>query len=346
MSETSYISVAELEARVRRIFETCGVSASAATAVARVITAGERDACKSHGLHRVGGCLRVLKAGKVDPTAVPVVDDARGPLVRVNAKGGFHPLAYEAARETLIARTRETGFAALVVNDCLHFSALWYEAEDLTREGLAALSLCPSHATVAPFGGTAALLGTNPFAFGWPRPDRDPFVFDFATSVAARGEVELHRQNGTILPEGWAVDGDGQPTTDPQAALDGALLPFGQHKGSAMSIMIELMAGAMIGDSMSQEALDFMGSATLLPRHGALILAFDPAAFARGRGRDPLAEGERLLRAVTAQGARLPSRRRFAARKAALVDGIPLTDREVDLLSRLEDKGLDAINAV
>jgi LDH2 family malate/lactate/ureidoglycolate dehydrogenase len=105
-----------------------------------------------------------------------------------------------------------------------------------------------------------ALLGTNPFAFGWPREGQLPYVFDFATSVAARGEIELHRRAGTTLPEGWAIDAEGRPTTDPETALAGAMLSFGGHKGSAIGTMIELLAGIMIGDLTSRGALDLLGT--------------------------------------------------------------------------------------
>jgi LDH2 family malate/lactate/ureidoglycolate dehydrogenase len=233
----------------------------------------------------------------------------------------------------------------LVIRDCLHFSALWHDVEALAARGLASLSMCPSYAFVAPAGGTEPLLGTNPIAFGWPRPGPHPYVFDFATSVAARGEIELHRRAGKPIPEGWATGPDGAPTTDPESALEGAMLTFGGHKGSAISTMIELMAGAMLGEFMSREALEFMGGGGgLLPRHGALVLALDPATFAARSGRDPLAEGEKLLTAIVGQGARLPSARRFAAREAALRDGIALSDAELAQLARFEAEGLGAVS--
>ncbi len=336
------LSVAALEARIRDIFATAGLSADAAAANARIIAAAERDGAKSHGIHRVEQCLQVLKAGKVAADARPALDAETGAVRRVDAGGGFYPPAWEAGRDALVSTARAHGMAALVINDALHFSALWYEVEDLARAGLAALSMCPSYATVAPHGGIAPLLGTNPFAFGWPRPGDHPYVFDFATSVAARGEVELKRRAGDPLPEGWAVGPDGAPTTDPQAALDGALLPFGAHKGSAIATMIELLAGAMIGDRMSREALDFMGTASLLPRHGALILCLDPAALSAGRGRDPLAEGENLIAAIAGQTARIPSQRRYAERARSLAEGLRLTAAERATLDRLAG-GLDAV---
>ncbi|MBT9386069.1 Ldh family oxidoreductase [Pseudooceanicola sp. CBS1P-1] len=345
MADQNILSVEDLMSRVRAIFETAGLPPENARAVAHVIVAGERDNCKSHGLYRIEGCLRVIAAGKVAPDAVPQIHDAGRAVIEVDAGGGFSNPAFYAAKDLLAARAREMGLAALVIRDCLHFSALWHDVEALAGEGLAALSMCPSYAFVAPAGGKEPLLGTNPIAFGWPRPGSHPYVFDFATSVAARGEIELHRRAGTPIPEGWAVDHEGQPTTDPDAALSGAMLTFGAHKGSAISTMVELLAGAMLGEFMSKEALEFMGPGGLLPRHGALVLALDPQSFARRSGRDPIAEGERLLSAIGAQGARLPSERRFAARDRALAGGVVLSDAELAQLERFQAQGLAALDA-
>lgn len=343
MSDSIRISVPELIALLAEIFRNSGFSEDHATAVARTLAAGERDNCKSHGVYRAEGCLRTLKLGKVVPDSIPEIHADEGAVIRVDAKGGYANLAFELGAPVLAERARQLGFAALVINDCTHFAALWPEVEYLADQGLAAMAMCPSYATVAPAGGTKPLLGTNPFAFGWPRlPGENPYVFDFATSVAARGELELHRRAGKSLPEGWAVDADGNPTTDPEAALAGAMLPFGAHKGSAISTMIELLAGAMIGDFTSPEALEFLGTTTIAPRHGELILAFDPARMAGGRA-DPIAKGEALLNAIAGQGARMPSQRRFAARKISLSEGITLTAEEMAQLALLRDKGLEAV---
>lgn len=330
MAETITITIEELTRIVTGLFLKAGLSDEQARAVAAVIVAGERDGCKSHGIYRIAGCLRTIDAGKVDVTAEPRLIDDGSAVVRVDAGGGFSPAAFALGAPLLAERARQTGIAALVINSCTHFSALWPEIETLTGMGVAAIAMCPSYASVAPAGGSEPLLGTNPFAFGWPRPDTNPYVFDFATSTAARGEIELHRIAGKPIPEGWAVDETGAPTTDPQRALAGAMLPFGGHKGSAISTMIELLAGAMIGDMMSPEALDYLGSDTLLPHHGELVIAFSPERFAAGRPGDPFARAEGLLDAIVGQGARLPSQRRFVARQASLRDGITLARSEMD----------------
>ncbi len=338
------VTVPQLEALVTQILLRAGLAARPAEALSRVITAGERDACKSHGIYRIEGCLRTVKAGKVDPQAVPQLTRDDSAVVRVDAARGFSLAALEMGLPVLEERARALGVAALVINDCTHFSALWPEIEMLTARGLVAMAMCPSYSSVAPAGGSEALFGTNPFAFGWPRSGAAPYVFDFATSVAARGEIELHRRAGKPLPEGWAVDPEGHPTTDPEAALAGAMLPFGGHKGSAISTMIELLAGVMIGDLTSPESLELLGTTTLSPRHGELILAFDPARFAAGRGGDPMARAETLFEAILGQGARLPSQRRFRARERALSHGINLTAEEMALLERYRREGLDALD--
>lgn len=344
MSETTTLTIPALQDRVEAIFARAGLVPVQAGALARVIVAGERDACKSHGVYRIEGVLRTVKAGKVRPDAQPALLPGDGSaIVRVDARGGFSNAAFELGLPHLAARARALGLAAMVVNDCTHFAALWPEVEAVAAEGLAAMVMCPSYATVAPAGGNRPLLGTNPFAFGWPRPGALPYVFDFATSVAARGEIELHRRAGKPLPEGWAIDAEGRPTTDPEAALGGAMLPFGGHKGSAIGTMIELLAAVMIGDRTSPEVLDYLGSTALAPFHGELVLAFDPARFAAGRPGDPFARAETLFAAILGQGARLPSQRRFAARARSEAGGVTLTAAEMAQLDRLLALGLDAV---
>jgi LDH2 family malate/lactate/ureidoglycolate dehydrogenase len=335
------VTEAELFGQVEAILLQAELHPVQAAAVARVITAAERDDCKSHGVYRIEGVLRTIEAGKVRANAEPsVMPDEKPTIVRINANGGFSNAAFELGAPLLADRAREFGMASLVINDCTHFAALWPEIEVLTGHGLAAMAMCPTYSSVAPTGGKHPLFGTNPFAFGWPRPGRNPYVFDFATSVAARGEVELHRRAGKKLPDGWAVDPEGEPTNDPEVALAGALLPFGGHKGSAISTMIELLAGILIGDLTSSESFEQLGTRALSPSHGELIIAFSPEAFAASRGYDPFGRAEILFEAIMGQGARLPSQRRFAARANAEKHGILLSDAEFEALERMERLGL------
>lgn len=315
------IPLAELQDLACRVLLRQGLSRPHAEAMARTVVAGQRDDCQSHGVYRLVTCAQTIRAGKVDLQAEPVVAATGGAVVQVDARYGFSPLAFERGLPALVEAARTQGVGALVIRHCFHFSALWPEVEAVTGHGLAALALTPSHAWVAPAGGRQPVFGTNPIAFGWPRPGPHPFVFDFATSAIARGDLELHRRAGSPLPEGCGVDAQGRPSTDPVAVAQGAMLAFGGHKGSALSAMVELMAGALIGDWMSQESLAFDEGAGAAPCHGELVLAFDPA---RLSGGDPAAHqqrAEQLFAAITSQGARLPSQRRYAARQRSLAEG-------------------------
>lgn len=299
-----------------------GFSDDHARSIADVLTAGQCDECHSHGLYRLPGIVETVRKGKADPLAAPVVSDEAPGIVRVDARFGFSPLAFTRGLPPLVAKARRQGIAGLAINNCFHFSALWPEVEAIAAEGLVGLAMTPSHNWVAPAGGRGPVFGTNPIAFAWPRPGGHPFVFDFATSAIARGDIELHRRDGKPLQPGWAVDADGNPTTDPQAALDGAMLTFGGHKGSALAAMVELLAGPLIGDLTSIDSAAFDAGANVAPMHGELILALDPALFP-GHG-SPAAAGraEALFSAIVDQGARLPSQRRYAARERSLANGV------------------------
>ncbi|WP_159911581.1 Ldh family oxidoreductase [Pantoea sp. 18069] len=302
-----------------------GLSPAHAQAIAQVVVAGQRDECHSHGLYRLLTVAQTIRAGKVRCDAVPVMTQRGRSIIRVDAQFGFSPLAFETGLPALVAAARENGLAALAINHCVHFTALWPEIEALTAHGLAALALTPSHAWVAPAGGKQPVFGTNPIAFGWPRPGPYPYVFDFATSAIARGDLELHRRAGTQLPAGCGVDAQGAPSRDPLEIMQGAMLTFGGHKGSALATMVELMAGALIGDWNSQQSLAHDAGAGAAPAHGELILAFDPVAF----GNRPLPElqqmAESLFSSIEVQGARLPSQRRFAARERSAQAGIAVS---------------------
>jgi len=328
---------AELTSIVQRALARMGLSDAHVQAIAKVIVAGQRDACQSHGVYRLISCADAVRAGKVRLDVEPTVTASGSPIVQVDAQFGFSPLAFERGLPALVEATRRHGLGALIIRHCFHFSALWPEIEAITAHGLAALALTPSHAWVAPAGGSQPLFGTNPIAFGWPRPGPYPYVFDFATSAIARGDLELHRRAGQPLPEGCGVDADGQPSTDPVAVARGAMLAFGGYKGSALSTMVELMAGALIGDWTSRESQAFDGGAGVAPCHGELVLAFDPAAFAEGDGEAQAARAEQLLESITAQGARLPSQRRFAAREASALHGISVPAQMLKDITALAD---------
>ncbi|BCB08851.1 delta(1)-pyrroline-2-carboxylate/Delta(1)-piperid eine-2-carboxylate reductase [Vreelandella venusta] len=330
------MSLEEAEVLAKAVLNAQGFNQEQTHALSQAVIAGQRDECHSHGLYRLLNCVKTLAAGKVVANAQPEVHDHAPGIVRVDAKGGFSQLAFEAGLPILTAKAREQGIAALAINHCVHFSALWVEIEAITDQGLVALACNPSHAWVAPAGGSRPLLGTNPLAFGWPRPNgQPPFIFDFATSAIARGDIELHHRENKPIPEGWGIDRLGQHSQNPADVLDGALLTFGGHKGSALSIMIELIAGPLIGDLTSAESLAYDDGAGASPYHGELILAMDPERFLGSSIEDYMARAENLFSSIIAQGARLPSQRRYTARQRTQKEGISIPESLYQELSRL-----------
>ncbi len=301
-----------------------GVSAAQAAAIADNVTAAERDGCVSHGLFRLPGYIRSVQSLKVTRDAVPQVTDLAPAVVQVDGNNGFAPLALLMGQSRLVAKARHSGIAAMAVTRIFHFGALWVEVEALAQEGLVAFAFTQSSSAVAPAGATKPLFGTNPMAFAWPRAGRPPLVFDQASSVTARGELLLKLRDGSSIPEGWAVDERGDATTDAAAGLAGAQLPFGGYKGSSIALMVELLAGALIGEAFGFEAAaadNNDGGPTL---GGELLIAIDPAHFsAQSNSEAQLAHAELLFgRILDLDGARLPSDRRYAARQVSTVDGV------------------------
>ena len=322
MNEPVRMTLEEVHALAADAFLANGGSPEQSRAVADTVTAAERDECRSHGLFRVPGYVASIRSGKVDAAAEPKVERLAPGVVKVDGCNGFAPLALEAGREPLVERAREQGIAALAVTNTHHFAALWPETEALAERGLVGFAFVAAMAYVAPAGGTKPLYGTNPMSFAWPRGDgRPPLVFDQASSASARGEIMIHQRDGKPIPEGWGIDADGNPTTDPAAALAGAQLPFGGYKGASIALMIELLAGALVGDLFSFEASEVDLGDGGPPRGGELVLAIDPAKL--GDGGDPIRHAETLFaRVLEQEGSRLPSDRRYAARRRTPVEGV------------------------
>ncbi len=314
-----------------------GMSQAQAAAIATTVTGAERDGCTSHGLYQVPNYVASVKRGRVNCSAEPTLGDLAPGVIQVDGQGGFSPLAVETGRAPLAELARRQGIAALSIINAHHFAGLWPEVELLAEQGLVAFAYLNSSSYVAPAGGTKPLYGTNPIAFAWPRDGRPPLVFDQATSASSRGEIMHHQREGKPIPEGWAIGPNGRSTTDPETALAGAQLPFGGYKGAALSLMVELIAGALVGGAFGFEAssLDAHGR----PRAGGeLIVAIEPGCcVANDLRAGQLARAEELFAQVLAQeGTRLPSDRRYAARAHSIVEGVRIPALLYETLQKLQ----------
>lgn len=318
-----HLPQADLERLLQQIFVRHGTSESVARTLAANCASAQRDGAHSHGVFRIPAYVSTLASGWVNGTAVPQVQDVASGYVRVDAGGGFAQPALEAARALLVEKARSAGIAVLAIHNSHHFAALWPDVEPFAEEGLVALSVVNSMTCVVPHGADRPLFGTNPIAFAAPRADGAPIVFDLATSAIAHGDVQIAARKGERLPPGMGVDSLGQPTQDPKAILEGgALLPFGGHKGSALSMMVELLAAALTGGNFSFEFdwTDHPGART--PWTGQLLIVIDPSKTA---GQSFAQRSQELVRQMHAAGLRrLPGDRRHRTRAKSQETGIEL----------------------
>ncbi|KII37323.1 Ldh family oxidoreductase [Pseudomonas fluorescens] len=328
------LSLAELTALLEKIFLRHGTSADVARVLAENCAGAERDGAHSHGVFRIPGYVSTLKSGWVNGQAVPVVEDVASGFVRVDAQNGFAQPALSAARSLLVEKARSAGIAVLAIRNSHHFAALWPDVEPFAYEGLVALSVVNSMTCVVPHGADRPLFGTNPIAFAAPRADGEPIVFDLATSAIAHGDVQIAARKGERLSPGMGVDGLGQPTQDPKAILEGgALLPFGGHKGSALSMMVELLAAALTGGNFSFEFdwKNHPGAKT--PWTGQLLIVIDPS---KAAGQSFAERSQELVRQMHGVGLkRLPGDRRHHQRAKSQTNGIALDEQTMADLREL-----------
>ncbi|MHB2167842.1 Ldh family oxidoreductase [Alsobacter sp. R-9] len=318
------VSLDRAQAWLARIFEQGGAAPANAASVARALVGAEADGLKGHGLSRVPTYLGMLKAGKIVGAATPVATRPRPGVLAIDAADGFAYPAIDLALAELPAIARAQGIAAAPITNSNHCGAAGLHVERLAEAGLVALLFANTPEAIAPWGGRKAVFGTNPIAFAAPIPGRAPAVVDLALSKVARGNIVAAKQKGEAIPEGWALDAEGRPTTDAGAALAGTMVAMGDAKGAALAFMVEVLAAALVGSHFAFEASSFLDDKGGPPRTGQLILAIDPTAFGAG-GPGFGARMTALAAAIEGQdGARLSGARRLALREAARRDGIAL----------------------
>lgn len=324
MTTAIRLSLAEAETLAFDTLRANGASREAARATARALAAAEADGQAAHGLSRVPSYALQVRSGKVQGGAVPVLTHPAPGVLRVDAGLGFAYPAIDVALDALIPLTRAQGIAAAAIHHSHHFGQVGAHAERLAEAGLVALIFGNTPKAMAFHGGSRAMLGTNPLAFAAPTGDGTPaLVIDLALSVAARGKIVAAQKAGKPIPEGWAVDAAGQPTTDPTAALAGTLSPIGGAKGGALALMVEILGAALTAGAFGWEASSFFDAEGKAPDMGHLFIAIDPGPASGGAFA---ARMSTLLAMMAEESAvRLPGSRRLAARDTARTQGIEIT---------------------
>lgn len=316
------LSLAQVESLTREALLACGVDPRNEPAITASVVAAEAEGIHSHGLARLPTYCEHAKVGKIDGKARPVLDSPRPGLVRVDAKCGFAHPAIDFGLPALVEAARSQGIAALAVTNSYNCGVVGYHVERIAQEGLMALGFVNAPASIAPMGGKRPVFGTNPIALAVPRPGHDPLVLDQSSSVVAKSEIVVHQQRGEPIPLGWALDRDGNPTTDPAAALAGSMVPSGGYKGAGLALIVELFAAWLTGANLSIDASSFADNKGGSPRTGQFFIAIDGGALAGPEAAERL---ERLFGAILEQdGARLPGDRRASARRRTATEGIAI----------------------
>lgn len=333
-TDTETLSLVDARALLQAAFTRSGVPELAAKSVADALVAAEAEGQVGHGFSRLEDYCAQVRSGKIVADAtVEVTQPAPGSLI-VDAGYGFAFPALDVAIERGAKAAHAQGTVGVGVTRSHHCGALSLTVDRIAQHGLVGIMVANSPVAIAPWGAKTPIYGTNPIAFAAPRKDAPPLVIDLSLSVVARGKVLNAKKAGKPIPEGWALDSDGQPTTDAEAALKGSMQPIGGPKGTALALMVEILSTVMTGANFSTDAGSFFTADGSRPGVGQFLTLYRPPqdldAFT--------ARLEALLGAIEAlDGTRLPGARRTQALSEAKQNGIAVPTRYLDVARALAD---------
>jgi L-2-hydroxycarboxylate dehydrogenase (NAD+) len=246
------VSVEELHRFVLAVFLAVGMTPDDATLMTDSLVEADSCGVTTHGSARLASYVAQLKSGQVNvsPNESIVVD--RPAAILIDADNAFGaPVGIRALRLAMV-KARKMGTCVVGIRNVNHFGAAGYYTRYAAEEGFLAMAMSSTSPSVVPFGGMTPRIGNSPMSFATPGADHPELVLDMAQSMTSRGRIKIAMEQRQQIPAGWAIDADGHPTTDPQEALNGAVLPSGEHKGSAMSLMVEMLASGLTGAHLTQ----------------------------------------------------------------------------------------------
>ena len=310
-----------------------GAHQTMAETAAQHLVRAEEQGLPTHGMSRVPFYCSMLRSGRADGRARPSMAADKAAVCLIDNADG---LPYESAAwaiEEVIQRARRNGIGFAGIRNSAHVGVLGIHLLKVAAASMVGVAFTNSPAAIPAWGGKKALFGTDPVAFAFPRKGAQPIVVDLALTTVTRGKIMVAMQKGEKIPEGWALDRHGKPTTDPKEAIEqGSLFPIGGTKGAMLALAFELVCAALTGAAIGTEADSFFSEQGNKPRIGQAFLAIDPGALA---GREKYFERiETVVRTMLAdEGVRLPGARRFASEKKLRQEGIEVAD---DLLAKIE----------
>jgi len=328
------LAIGQLQALVAGALLRAGANVTMAECTARALVLAEAQGLVSHGLSRVPQYSGHLRTGRVNGAALPGVLRRKGGALLVDAQEGLAFPACELAVREAIAAAREHGVSFAGVTNSHHCGVVVDHLRLAAAAGMVGLGFANSPSAMPAAGGRHPIFGTNPVAAVFPRRKADPLMIDLSLSEVARGKLMVAAKEGKAIPAGWALDKDGQPTTDPKAGMEGSMLPIGavsSPKGAMLALVVELLVTALIGANFGFEASSFFVDEGNRPRIGQAFILVDPGALA---GAESYLDRIEVLIAemLRDEGVRLPGARREALRRLAEADGIEVADNMLAML--------------
>ena len=332
MADVRTVSVANAEEFIAKVLVAGGVPADDAKQVGQLMVCSDLAGADGHGIFRLPAYMKRIEAGGANLHPQIVVERDRGASALLNGDNALGHLVMAKAVDLAISKAREFGVGWVGSHHGNHSGAASVYVRKIAEAGLVGVYMAVGNANhMAPWGGVDLLLSTNPIAIAVPAKNRPIVLLDMATTVAAYGKVKLAAQRGEQMPQGWMMDRQGKPLTDPQRSSEGSLLPIGDYKGYGLALMVSLLAGSLNGAAAGKQTIDFNAHHDLVTNTGQVVLAIDPSAFG-----DVDAFLDRVTKVVEdiASSTRLPSVDSIhipgegAAATAAkrMAEGIPVSD--------------------
>src|ERR1044071_8646871 len=318
----------------RTALERAGAHSAMAQAAARHLVQAEAQGLPTHGMSRVPFYCSMLRNGRADGSAHPAMVSDRAAACLIDNRDGLPYVSVEWAIGELIQRARRNGIAFAGIRNSSHVGVLGIHLLSVAEAGLVGFAFTNSPAAIPAWGGKKPLFGTDPVAAAFPRRNADPIVIDLALTTVVRGRIMMAMRKGERIPEGWALDRHGKPTTDPKEAIEhGSLFPIGGAKGAMLALMFELICASLTGAAIGPEADSFFAEQGNKPRIGQAFIAIDPSALA---GMDRYFERVEAVvtRMLADPEVRLPGARRFASEKKSM-DGIDVPDELIGQIEKL-----------
>ena len=318
----------ELRTLVTTIFEHCGMNARDAGLLADSLVFADLRGVYSHGVLRVPEYVKKLTDDGVNPQGRPKVVQDSGACMVVDGGNSMGQIGVHFAMEQVIERARTTGIAAAAIRGSNHCGALAYFAVQALEHDMIGLATTNALPTMAPWGGAERILGINPLAIAIPAGDEFPIVYDAAFSGSSHGKIRIHHQKGLTWPEGWALDSEGNPTTDPAVAINGLLMPIGSFKGTGLAMIMGILSSMLSGASYGTE----LGNMEEGPKPGQdghfvaaiRIGAFEDITHFKSRIDSAVRQIHECRLAEGFEQIYAPGEKEYINQEAHLCDGIPL----------------------